>query len=216
MNPSTPVTPSPETPAPQPGEAISAEAKQAANLCANHVETGIIYEVGATRIQYVKEVFSWFIQRAITTARAADAQRIAELERERNEHMERSEAWTEIWTVLKYADPEICNRANQGIKCARISVENLRTELADARAQVKQSAADTERLDWLERDKSLKTLWGTRINLKHWEPVVWDVRQGIDQSRDSTSPGSSGDGTTEPSGRSACDPSGSGPINPTA
>lgn len=197
MNPSTPATPSPETPAPQPGEVISAEAQQAASELHQRIPSLPITKADEDQLAKI-------IQRAITTARAADAQRIAELERERN-----------------YA--EMAKYPVENSRIVELERENtaLRTELADARAQAKQAkqpASDTERLDWLD---STFTGIGYNVENSQWgvdfeAPYADSVRQAIDAARASTSPGSSGDETTKPLGKQACEPSGSGPINPTA
>lgn len=298
MNPSIPATPSTApSPAPQPGEPISAEARQAATEAFENMPRHQEYEEYEDWKLRAVDQIAPDIQRAITTARAADAQRIAELERERDAQKGRiyrlereaietrdlceltpqedaliqdlSQTRTQLRlceehagtmakdfdaslaivrkekaglvAALELASLNVKNREDYSTKLEASRLEicrerdtlrteilevrasrvawaeetgTLRTELTAARTQVKQSAADTERLDkvlQLERADLDDELVRFEIGRSTRESIRHRILR-IDAARASTS----GDGTTKPFGKQACEPSGNGPIDPTA
>lgn len=227
MNPSTPATPSPETPVPQPGDPISADVQQLARDAA--LSLGV-----SSDGRYYSTILS-----AITAARSADAQRIAELRRERDKaNSERSRYRADV--EMAFNKTEALNKENRTLRTelaetqSRLSfVAQERDMLADrlegtletsaalnelVQERKRQAAADTERLDWPDLYRleyyhgewHVETGCGVTGNGK-------TIRQAIDDARASTPPGSSVDGTTEPLGCASMRRGDvSGPINPTA
>lgn len=213
------------------GEPISEAAKQATKLIFPQQQSYGGRELEAESI----------IQHAITTTRAADAQRIGELERERDEWRCSAKLYHSELRDLAEGKKVETNLAHPVEQIIR----TLRTALADTQSRLKavtqerdmladrmegsllvfaalnelmeerqrQAAADTERLDWLcansfsywiaEPVALVITEYDGGGNLKEF------CRQAIDAARASTS----GNG---PLGEQACEPSDSGPINPTA
>lgn len=169
------------------GEPISEAAKLAMNcgediaelLRSNPQDGGSRVFQGAITIR---------IEEAITTTRAADAQRIAELERERDER-------EQVACIL-------------GAK-----VQDLRTALAEAQRQAQEARDD---LRW-----AVATL---REGMEEAEPYPEFVSHLLNETTHvalkyrcylNEVPARHA-GTMKPLGEQACEPSGSGPINPTA